>query len=97
MKAHDIFGLVVRIIGVVFLYQGLSSLPNAINSICPAFPSFLPRNIFPSLLLVGWPLLIGYWFIRGAPFLMRVAYGKNAGAPSEESPYPETGRKPFPE
>lgn len=74
---QDIFGLVVRVIGVVFVYQGLSSVPNAVNSICPVFPHFLFRNIFPSLLLVGWPLLIGFWLIRGAPFLMRLAYGNS--------------------
>jgi hypothetical protein len=95
MKAHDIFGLAVRIIGVVFVYQGLSSVPNAVNSICPAFPHFLLRNIFPSLMLVGWPLLIGYWLIRGAPWLMRLAYGKAEGSTVATAARSPTGMKPF--
>ena len=93
MKAKDIFGLVIRIFGIVFLYQGLNYVPSAINSICPAFPHFLWRNIFPSVLMVGWPLAIGYWLIRGAPWLMRLAYGNsdresggNANATQRSSP-----------
>jgi hypothetical protein len=82
MKPKDIFGLAVRIIGLAFIYQGLSSVPSAINTICPIFPHFLWRNIFPSLLMVGWPLLIGYWLVRGAPWLTRLAYDNEPGASS---------------
>ncbi len=92
---QDIFGLIVRVIGVVFVYQGLSSVPNAINSICPVFPHFLFRNIFPSLLLVGWPLLIGFWLIRGAPFLMRLAYGNAGREPDTSSGSQRTAPKSF--
>jgi hypothetical protein len=74
MKSKEIFGLAVRLIGLVFLYQGLAGVPNAINSICPVFPHFIFRNILPSLWLVGWPLVVAYWLIRGAPALMDLAY-----------------------
>jgi len=82
MKARDIFGLAVRIAGLIFLYQGLASVPNAIASVCPsvAVPRFYFRNLFPSLVMVGWPLLIGYWLVRGAPWLMRLAYGDSPSA-----------------
>ena len=75
MKAKEIFGLVVRIIGLAFVYQSLSAVPNAITSICPVFPHFFWRNLFPSVLIVGWPLLVGYWLLKGAPKLMRITYG----------------------
>jgi hypothetical protein len=75
MKPKDIFGLAVRLIGLVFLYQGLTAVPNAITSVFPVFPHPFWRNLFPSLLIVGWPLLIGYWLVRGAPWLMQKAYG----------------------
>ena len=75
MRAKDIFGLIVRLTGLWFLYEGLSGVPTVIQAIFPVFPHFYTRsNIIPSLLLVGWPLLLGYWFLRGAPPLIRLAY-----------------------
>lgn len=76
MKPKEIFGLAVRIIGLIFLYQGLSAVPNAIASICPVFPHFFFRNLWPSFLLIAWPVFLGYWLVRGAPWLMRLAYGE---------------------
>ena len=74
MKAKDIFGVAVRFIGLLFLYQSLSAVPSAITSVCPAFPHFYWKNLLPSLIVVGWPLLVAYWLVRGAPLLMRLAY-----------------------
>ena len=74
LAARLLFNLIVRVIGLTFLYQGLTAGPNAIASICPVFPHFYWRNLMPSLLIVGWPLVIGYWLLRGAPWLMRAAY-----------------------
>ena len=78
MKAKDIFGVAVRFIGLLFLYQSLSAVPVAISNVCPVFPHFYWKNVLPGLILVGWPLLIAYWLVRGAPLLMRLAYGKEA-------------------
>ena len=75
MKAKDIFGVAVRFIGLLFLYQSLSAVPGAITNVCPVFPHFFWRNVLPSLIAVGWPLLVAYWLVRGAPLLMRLAYG----------------------
>jgi hypothetical protein len=83
MNAQDLLGLSVRVIGVVFVYQGLSSVPSAINSICPAFPHFLLRNIFPSLVLVGWPLLVGYLLLRRAAWLTKLTYSSREEERSE--------------
>jgi hypothetical protein len=74
MKTKDIFALTVRIIGLFFLYQGLAAVPTAVSSVCPVFPHFYFRNLLPSIVLVGWPLLAAYWLVRGAPPVMRWAY-----------------------
>jgi hypothetical protein len=91
-----IFNLIVRLIGLTFLYQGLSAVPNAIASICPVFPHFYFRNLLPSLLLVGWPILVGYWLLRGAPWLMRLAYPEAAAGEGRFTGAAEPGRKLFP-
>jgi hypothetical protein len=74
MKAKDIFGLVVRLIGLAFLYQGLSAVPMAVSAFCPRFPHFVWTNFLPAFIMIVWPLLVSYWMVRGAPPLMRLAY-----------------------
>ncbi len=91
MKARDIFGVAVRIVGLVFLYQGLSAVPTALASLCPsmAVPKFYLRNLVPTLFMVGWPLLLGYWLVRGAPWLMRLAYGEDGQEAASTSAAPQ--------
>lgn len=74
MKARDLFGLAIRLIGLAFLYQSLSAVPMAIAAVSPGFKHFIFSNLFPALFAVGWPMLAAYWLIRGAPPLMRLAY-----------------------
>ncbi len=74
MKPRDIFSIAVRMIGLVFLYQGLSSVPTAVANICPVFPHFYFRALWPASFLVGWPLVMAWWLVRGAPWLMRLAF-----------------------
>jgi hypothetical protein len=90
MKPKDIFGIAVRFIGLVFLYQGLSSVPTAFASVCPVFPHFFIKNLIPSIFVTGWPLVVGYWMVRGAPWLMRRAYPERAteAAPPNQTPAP---------
>jgi hypothetical protein len=76
MKSKDIFSLMVRFFGLVFLYQSLASVPNAWANFCPVFPHFMWRNLIPCLIIVGWPLGIGLWMVRGARLLVRLAYGR---------------------
>ena len=74
MTAKDIFSLVIRIIGLLFLYQGLSYVPSAFANFCPVFPHFNFRTLLPSFFLIAWPLAVAYYLISGAPWLMRLSY-----------------------
>ena len=78
MKAKDVFGVAVRFIGLLFLYQSLTAVPAVLTSICPSFPHFNWRNVVPGAMMVGWPLLVAWWLVRGAPLLMRLAYRDEA-------------------
>jgi hypothetical protein len=91
MKSKDVFNVAMRIIGLLFLYQGLSAVPTALASICPVFPHFIFRNLVPSLFMVGWPLAIAYWLVRGAPWLMRLAYRDEPRSSETMSRTPTTG------
>ena len=90
--ARTIFDLAVRLIGLAFFYQGVSSVPMAVANFCPAFPHFNFRTLIPSLFIVGWPLLIGWWLIRGAPWLMRLAFPADVDRPAQAE---RTGGSPF--
>jgi hypothetical protein len=74
MKTKDIFNLIIRLLGIVFLYQALEKVPFAFSAMFPAFPHFRGAGLFDALMMVGWPLLVGYWLLRGAPPVARVAY-----------------------
>lgn len=84
MKPKDIFNLVLRLIGLLFLYQGLASVPAAVQNFMPVFPHFQFRTLFPSVVLIGWPLFIAWWLIRGAPWIMRIAYPEQTNQPDNE-------------
>ncbi len=84
MKSRDIFDVALRIVGLLFMYQGLTTIPNAIASICPVFPHFYWKNLLPSVIMVGWPLGLAWWLIRGAPWLMRLAYGRDGESRNAE-------------
>ncbi len=88
MKPKDIFNLSLRIIGLLFLYQGLSAVPVAISNFCPVFPHFQYRTLLPGVVLVGWPLGVAFWLVRGAPWLMRVAYPPEPLAAAEPGAAP---------
>ena len=49
-------------------------MPNAVANFCPVFPHFNFRTLLPSAVYIAWPLLIAWWLIRGAPWLMRLAF-----------------------
>jgi hypothetical protein len=77
MKSKDIFSLAVRILGLVFLYHGLTAVPPVI----PAILAISIGNAFTGLLMVGWPLAVAYWLLSGAPLIMRIAYPDADGNP----------------
>ena len=74
MTSKDVFNVAVRIVGLFFLYQALAAVPSAVANFCPVFPYFNFRTLLPSAVMVGWPLAVAFYLIRGAPWLMRFAY-----------------------
>ena len=85
MKSKEIFTVAVRIIGLAFLYQGLAAVPMAVANFCPVFPHFNFRVLLPSLIVVAWPLAVAWWLVRGAPWLVRLAFPKSE-EPTEPLP-----------
>jgi len=76
MKSREIFSLMVRFFGLIFLFQGLVAVPGAWTNFCPVFPHFQFRMLFSSVLVVGWPVAVGVWMVRGAPWLVRLAFAR---------------------
>jgi len=74
MKPKDIFNLIVRLFGLVFLYQALVAVPLGLSAIFSSFPHSKLGGIWSALMMIGWPLLLGYWMLRGARPLGRWAY-----------------------
>jgi hypothetical protein len=75
MKTKDIFGLIVRLVGLVFVYNGLVNVPLAISTLSSRFST----GIYTTFMTVVWPLLIAFWMLRGAPPISRIAYPENQG------------------
>ena len=74
MKPHEILKLGVRLLGLVFLYQGLVILPASVAQFFISFVGLKIGSALTSLLQAGWPLVLAYWLLRGAPLLMHIAY-----------------------
>jgi hypothetical protein len=90
MKSRDIFEVCVRIMGLLFLYKALSSVPDALMNFCPLLPpptwrilNF--RSLLPSAIYVGFPLAIGWWMLRGAPWLMKRAFPEKSSTAAPQS------------
>ncbi len=82
MKSKEIFGLAVRLLGLVFLYHGLREFPAALARISAAFPRDLgdvvipmdTSGVFAGTLLAGWPLFIAWFLLRRSSLVVRMAY-----------------------
>jgi len=74
MKPKVIFGLAIRLLGLVFLYQGLSALASLIPVLLSGsfIGSFM--NLVMTVLMSAWPLALAWWLIGGAPQLINHAY-----------------------
>jgi hypothetical protein len=70
MTSKDLFKLAIRLLGLGFLYHGLTMLPIVVPMVFSS--SFL--NSIGGILMVCWPLLVAYWLLRGAPLLVHIAY-----------------------
>ena len=74
MKEKEIFALAVRILGLVFLYHGLSGIPESITQ-CALYVFGSKTTVVEFESVNAWcRLTIGFWLVRGAPSLMSIAY-----------------------
>ncbi|MGA2684222.1 MAG: hypothetical protein ABSF51_04130 [Verrucomicrobiota bacterium] len=83
----DIFSLAVRLLGLVFLYLGLSAVAPLLD-----FSSIQTANagdIITAILPVAFDLLVAWWLLGGG-FLIRRAYPETSRI-SPYSPAPKEG------
>jgi hypothetical protein len=73
MKKQDVFEIAIRVLGLVLLYDGINGVPAAVFASCDAIQSMHVARLFMSLSVAAWPLLAGYYMLRGAPLIMRIA------------------------
>lgn len=78
MKPKDIFGLIVRLLGLIFVYEAAEKVPLAISAIFPGFKTISWIGFLSALFMVGWPLVVAYWLFRGAPPISRIAYPEDS-------------------
>ena len=88
MKPDTILQLAVRLLGLVFLYHGIQQVPVGLFQIFSSVPSGNFGGMFTGVVIAGWPLTVSFWLLRGAPFLMRIAYpeplsGREGQAPNQ--------------
>jgi hypothetical protein len=69
-----IFCLVIRLIGVAFLYQALEAVPIIFATVYAVPWSLGHKDLITRLLMMAWQLAVAYWLVRGAPQLVRLAY-----------------------
>jgi len=74
MKPKDMFGLIVRLVGLIFLYESAEKVPFTLQVATSGFKSMSGTAFLQALFMVGWPLAVGYWMLRGAPPISRLAY-----------------------
>jgi hypothetical protein len=74
MNALEWFRLAVRLLGLVFLYRGLENLPPVVLQFFSSFFGSDGMGLLHSLILGVWPLVVAYWLIMGAPWLIRRAF-----------------------
>jgi hypothetical protein len=74
MKPRDSFGVVLRTVGIITLFvSGLYLYSAGVALLAPDTPhASTPPRYF---LVFAITLVIGLYFLRGAPHLMRFAYG----------------------
>jgi len=70
MNASEIFGLIIRIIGLILALSGINNIYQALIMVVQL--EFM--SSFTSLLFGIPTLVIGFWLLRGAPWLMSFSY-----------------------
>lgn len=74
MKPRDVFGVVIRSVGLLALLGSLLYLYSALVALfAPAIPqAYSPGSYIGACIVL---LLFSAYFLRGAPHLVRFAYG----------------------
>ena len=86
MTAQDVFGLVLRVVGLALVLYGIRALVGAITiQLNPAFQ--MMREVgtessfaLPALITALVALAVGAYLLRGAPGLMGYSYPRSAAA-----------------
>lgn len=91
MKAKDIFGLAVRILGLYFLYLGLYGIAQMLSSDIIESPD--KRDIVYALLPVAFNLIVGWWLLGGG-LLVRRAYPETSKVSDLLPPQPKRSTPP---
>jgi hypothetical protein len=84
MKTKDVFTLAVRLLGLWVLYQAISLVTGVGSLLWEALMTLMYSGIaqfgsaFVGLLQLGWFVAVALWLIRGAPWLLRLAYPEQA-------------------
>lgn len=76
MNAPAAFGLTVRIIGLLAFLYGLYQLMRVAVILLAVGPDVLPIGL--PLVTAACSILVGYYLLRGAPLLQRIAYGDHS-------------------
>ncbi len=71
MNSKEIFKLAVRLLGLFFLYRGLSDFPGIIAVVWPL-------NLL-GIIMIIWPFFVAFWLFRGASWLVNLAYPDDEG------------------
>jgi hypothetical protein len=72
MKPREIFGLAVRLLGLLFVYLAIRTLPVVFSG--PP-PIVVIRTVLTMVFYVG----VGWWLVGGAPLLVKRAYPATNG------------------
>jgi hypothetical protein len=72
MKPKDIFGIVIRTVGLYALALGVPMVVISLSAVVTlrSFETFQVTTILSGVLY----LIIGFYFLRGAPWIVRYAY-----------------------
>jgi hypothetical protein len=77
MTAPAAFGLTVRVVGLLVFLFGLNHLLNVVIILLSVGADVLPIRV--PLVSAVCGILVGYYLLRGAPVLQRIAYGNDRG------------------
>lgn len=75
MKAKDVFGLVIRVLGVVGVLWGCFYLMSVIYYLMGVHPE--GYTLYHYLVAGVVTMALGIYFLRGAPHIVRFAYPEN--------------------